>query len=83
MKETILNPFLILVALLFGNTTAYADVVKGRVVDAETKEPLPEAQLKFEHIDEGWTWAYFKTDSLGCFSINAEGRNKVTAAMLG
>ena len=83
MKKTILNAFLILVALLFGNVTAQADVVKGRVVDAETKEPLPEAQVTFETLDYGWIWAYFKTDSLGCFSINAEGRNTVTAAMLG
>ena len=83
MKKTILNAFLILVALLFGNATAKADVVKGRVVDAETKEPLPEAQLSFKTLDYDWIWAYFKTDSLGCFSINAEGRNTVTAAMLG
>ena len=47
----------LLVAMFAGTLTAYADVVKGRVVDAETKEPLPEAQLKFDHIDEGWTSA--------------------------
>ena len=74
---------ILLIAMFAGTFAAYADVVKGRVVDAETREPLPEAQLSFKTLDYGWIWAYQKTDSLGCFSINAEGRNTVTAEMLG
>ena len=82
-KQTIINILFAVVAILFGSPSAYADVVKGRVVDAETKEPLPEAQLSFKTLDYDWSWAYLKSDSLGCFSINARGRNTVTAEMLG
>ena len=84
MKKSSIIPILfILVALCMRSITIHADIVKGRVVDAETKEPLPEAQLTFNNLDDGWVWAYLKSDSLGCFSINARGRNTVTAEMLG
>ncbi len=84
MKKSSIIPILfILVALCMSSITIHADIVKGRVVDAETKEPLPEAQLTFNNLDDGWVWAYLKSDSLGCFSINARGRNTVTAEMLG
>ncbi len=84
MHRTILSIVLFaLIALCMSSTNLYADIVKGRVVDAETKEPLPEAQLTIYNLDDGWVWAYLKSDSLGCFSINARGRNTVTAEMLG
>lgn len=37
-----------LLAIILGTITASADTVKGRVVDSETKEPLPEAQMTSE-----------------------------------
>jgi hypothetical protein len=84
MKKSSIIPILfILVALCMSSITIHADIVKGRVVYAETKEPLPEAQLTFNNLDDGWVWAYLKSDSLGNFSINARGRNTVTAEMLG
>ena len=80
MKSTIITALLALVAL-----TASADIVKGRVVDAETKEPLPEAQVKFEqrHGDYGWSIMTTKADSVGCFSLHASGRGTIEASMLG
>ena len=81
--KTIITILLAIIAPCMSSTNLYADIVKGRVVDAETKEPLPEAQLTIYNLDDGWVWAYLKSDSLGCFSINARGRNTVTAEMLG
>jgi len=80
MKSTIITALLALVAL-----TASADIVKGRVVDAETKEPLPEAQVKFEqrHGDYGWSIMTTKADSVGCFSLHVSGRGTIEASMLG
>ena len=43
--KTIITILLAIIALCMSSTNLYADIVKGRVVDAETKEPLPEAQL--------------------------------------
>lgn len=37
-----------LLAIILGTITASADIVKGRVVDSETKEPLPEAQMTYK-----------------------------------
>ena len=36
---------LTLLALLVASSAAFADIVKGRVIDAETKEPLPDASV--------------------------------------
>ena len=81
MKHTIL--FLALVALLIGTTTR-ADIVQGRVVDSETKEPLPEAQIKFvQNSDNGWWVMSMTADSIGCFSIFASGRGSIEVSMLG
>ena len=79
-KKTIVTVLLALVAL-----PATADIVRGRVVDAETKEPLPEAQVKFEqrHGDYGWSIMTTKADSVGCFSLHASGRGTIEASMLG
>ena len=79
-KKTIVTVLSPLVAL-----TATADIVRGRVVDAETKEPLPEAQVKFEqrHGDYGWSIMTTKADSVGCFSLHASGRGTIEASMLG
>ena len=41
-----LRILLLLCLIVSTQTTIQADIVKGRVVDAETKEPLPEATVK-------------------------------------
>jgi hypothetical protein len=66
-------------------TTIQADIVKGRVVDAETKEPLPEASVKLtqRYGDYGTMINSLKADSLGCFSVFASGRGSIEVSMLG
>jgi len=77
---------LLLLCLIVSKQTALrADIVKGRVVDAETKEPLPEAQVKLiqRYGDYGTFIDSQKADSLGCFSIFASGRGTIEVSMLG
>ena len=78
----------ILLALVLGPRTASADVLKGRVVDAETKEPLPEATLKLvqtkDYNGHMATWIMQSTaDTLGCFHLNLSGRGTLEASMIG
>ena len=65
--------------------TMKADIVKGRVVDAETKEPLPEVQVKYTQRfgDNSYSMRSTKTDSLGCFTFFADGRGSIDFSMLG
>ena len=68
---------LFLLCLIVSNqTTVLADIVKGRVVDAETKEPLPEASVKLtqRYGDYGTMITSLKADSIGCFTFSASGR---------
>ena len=65
-----------------------ADILKGRVVDAETKEPIPEATLKLmqqmEYNGHMATWVMSSTaDTLGCFQMRLGGRGTLEASMLG
>ncbi len=46
---------------------ALADVVKGRVIDAQTKEPLPGASINVEITGELYGDDQLTADSLGCF----------------
>ena len=69
-------------------TTLQADILKGRVVDAETKEPLPEATLKLmqtkDYNGHTATWIMQSTtDTLGCFHLNLSGRGTLEASMIG
>ena len=66
-------------------TTAKADIVKGRVVDAETKEPLPDAMVKYTQRfgDSGYSIRTTKADSLGMFNFSANGRGSIEVSMLG
>ena len=53
LQRTIIT---VLLAIILGTITANADIVKGRVVDSENKEPLPEAQVSFvQNSDNGWS----------------------------
>ncbi len=76
---------LLLCLIVSKQTTVLADIVKGRVVDAETKEPLPEASVKLTQRfgDYGTSIESLKTDSLGCFSVYASGRGNIEVSMLG
>jgi hypothetical protein len=78
----------ILLALVLGALSADADVLKGRVVDAESKEPLPEATLKLmqqkDYNGHMATWIMQSTtDTLGCFHLNLSGRGTLEASMIG
>ena len=80
-KHTIIT---ILLALLLCAITVNADIVKGRVVDSETKEPLPEAQVSYvQNGDNGWWVMNMTADSVGCFNFHASGRGSVEVSMLG
>ena len=85
MKQSIVITVL---ALVLGSLTAAADVLKGRVVDAETKEPLPEATLKLlqtkDYNGHTATWIMQSTaDTLGCFVFDLSGRGTLEASMIG
>jgi hypothetical protein len=83
-KRGLLTKLLVIAALVIGTLSAHADIVKGRVVDAETKEPLPEAQIAYvQNHDNGW-WSFRLTvDSVGCFNFFASGRGSIEVSMLG
>ena len=74
-----------LFALVMGTQMASADIIRGRVVDSDTKEPLPEASIKLTQKfgDYGTSWMYGKTDSLGVFNMFADGKCTIEASMLG
>ena len=80
-----LRILLLLCLFVSKQTTVQADIVKGRVVDAETKEPLPEASVKLTQRfgDYGTTIESVKADSLGFFTLFANGRGSIEASMLG
>lgn len=80
--------FTLLCVLLLTVLPLRADILKGRIVDAETKEPLPEASLKLaQTIDYNGRTAtmvmHSTADSLGCFRLNLRGRGMLEASMLG
>ncbi len=80
-----LRILLLLCLIVNMQTATRADIVKGRVVDAETKEPLPEAAVKFmqQYGEYGTMISNTKTDSLGRFTFFADGRGTIEATMLG
>lgn len=85
MWKTIITILLTLVALLIGTPSVYADIIRGRVVDSETKEPLPDASVKLTQRfgDNGTMTMDSKADSLGVFKIYADGKCTIEASMLG
>ncbi|MBQ9636438.1 MAG: outer membrane beta-barrel protein [Prevotella sp.] len=82
MKKKVM---ILLLALVVGTLNASADIVKGRVVDAETKEPLAEAQVKFvQKVGDYGTSTYgLRADSVGIFTFFADGRGTIEVSMLG
>ena len=80
MKRALI--LLALIGLFVG--TARADIVQGRVVDSETKEPLPDASVTFtQYSDYGYSMHSMKADSLGAFTFSADGKGTIEASMLG
>ncbi|MBO7472367.1 MAG: carboxypeptidase-like regulatory domain-containing protein, partial [Bacteroidaceae bacterium] len=80
-----LRILLLLCLIVSTQTEAMADIVKGRVVDAETKEALPDAMVKHTQRfgDYGYSMKSTKTDSLGMFTFSASGRGNIEVSMLG
>ena len=84
MKQAIIT----VLVLLLGTLTASADILRGRIIDAETKEPLPEASLELkqqaDYNGHLATWIMrSNTDSVGCFNMRLVGRGTLSASMLG
>jgi len=81
------NLRILLLLCLFASTqtTVQADIVKGRVVDAETKEPMPEAMVRYtqRYADNSCSMMTIKTDSVGVFTFLASGRGSIEVSMLG
>ena len=84
-KKTIITALLTYLALFAFTTTAQADIIRGRVVDSETKEPLPEASVKLtqNYGDTGYSITTSTTDSAGVFHAYASGRCTLELSMLG
>jgi hypothetical protein len=82
MKKPVITTLL---ALVMGVQMASADIIRGRVVDSETKEPLPDASITLTQKfgDVGTSWMYGKADSLGVFHMYAGGKCTIEASMLG
>ena len=84
LKLVAKTSILVFVAIFTITTTAHADIVKGRVVDAETKEPLPDASVTvIRKFDFGSSMMWGKADSLGVFYLPADGKCTIEASMLG
>ena len=83
-ERNLVRLLLVFIVVFAGSAVAHADIVKGRVVDAETKEPLPEAQVAFvERTDYGISVFQLRADSVGCFSFFAVRRGTIEVSMLG
>ncbi len=80
-----LRILLLLCLFVSTQTVAMADIVKGRVVDSETREALPDAMVKHTQRfgDYGYSMKSTKTDSLGMFAFSANGRGSIEVSMLG
>ena len=72
--------FLALALLLLPHSTLSAAVLKGRVLDAETGDPLPSANVYLENADRGTT-----TGADGKFEIGgvATGSDTLVASFIG
>lgn len=75
------NIFRLLLLLLFliVPSFVYADNIKGRVLDAETKEPLPMASVEARVVQANCVYmATAVADSLGNFTITTSGEGRIT-----
>ena len=75
---------LLFLCLFMSTNPAKADIVRGRVIDADSKEIVPLATLKFEQRYDNGTATYFlAADSIGNFLFFADGKGTLQASMLG
>ena len=80
MKRTIAKTIFVFIAMFSITTTAQADIIQGRVLDAETHEPLDGAHVEVtEEVPDLCTvnWVRY-TDSLGCFNYSCWGGSRIT-----
>lgn len=75
----------LLCLLLLLSLSAHADVVKGRIVDAQSQQPLPEATVQITvKMDICTTISTVHLDSLGRFSVEESGdRCLLEASLIG
>lgn len=87
MKEIWKRGILLLVCCVLVQLTCHADVFKGKIVNAETSEPLAGVNVRAViHPRPEWTYTNSaETDSLGNFQVSApaEGRTVFTFSMIG
>ena len=71
------------ILLIFSTLFAHADIISGRVIDADTRETLPGATVKYmQQIGESsYSGSTVIADSLGRFSFNCNGRVELTVSM--
>ena len=64
---------------------AHADIIRGQVVDADTKEPLPDASIKYSMKFDQNSYMVGSTtaDSIGIFTFHADMRATIEVSMLG
>ena len=65
--------------------SVHADIIRGRIIDADTKETLPGATVQYmKQIGEGrYSGNTVIADSLGRFTFYNDGRVELTVSMLG
>ena len=77
--------FIITTLLIFSTLNINADIITGRIIDTDTREPLPGATVQYmKQISEtSYSGNTVITDSLGRFSFFTDGRVELTVSMLG
>ena len=77
---------IVLLAMVLASAQmAHADIIRGRVVDADTKEALPDASIKCitKYGGNSYGITTRTTDSLGVFTFHADARATIEVSMLG
>ena len=74
-----------IILLIFSTLIAHADIIRGRVIDTDTRETLPGATVQYmKQINEtSYSGSTVIADSLGRFSFYTDGRVELTVSMLG
>ena len=89
MRQPPLHPimkhFIVTILLIFSTLFARADIIRGRVIDTDTRETLPGATVQYmKQINEtSYSGSTVIADSLGRFSFYTDGRVELTVSMLG
>ena len=80
-----MRTFTTIILLIFSVLFAYADIISGQVIDADTKETLPGATVQYmKQISEtSYSGRTVIADSLGRFSFYTDGRVALEVSMLG